>query len=64
MMVPGDQWPVFLYKGYVYDADDPWKGLFRSNLLVYVNFAFSFPRVHANLDLAGLQTYLHIPQFG
>ncbi|KAI0067315.1 hypothetical protein BV25DRAFT_1911964 [Artomyces pyxidatus] len=34
MVVSGDQWPMFLYQGYRYDADDPWKGLFRSDLLV------------------------------
>lgn len=36
MYVPGDQWPLFLYQGYVYDANNPWNGLFRSSLLVYV----------------------------
>ena len=30
----GDQWPIFLYTGYVYDAEDPWKGLFRGGVLV------------------------------
>ncbi|KAG1788774.1 uncharacterized protein HD556DRAFT_1433969 [Suillus plorans] len=33
--VCGDQWPIFLYAGYVYDPEDPWKGLLRSNILVY-----------------------------
>ncbi|KAG2094638.1 uncharacterized protein F5147DRAFT_584979 [Suillus discolor] len=28
--VRGDQWPMFLYAGYVYDSEDPWKGLLRS----------------------------------
>lgn len=36
LMVCGDQWPVFLYHGYNYDPEDPWKGLFRSPLLVMV----------------------------
>lgn len=34
MAVRGDQWPVFLYAGYDYDPEDPWKGLFRSTLLI------------------------------
>jgi hypothetical protein len=36
MTVPGDHWPIFLYAGYDYDPSDPWKGLFRSPLLVSV----------------------------
>lgn len=41
MTVPGDQWPVFLYAGYEYDAEDPWKGLFKSNILVCVSFVLT-----------------------
>ncbi|KAG1787079.1 uncharacterized protein HD556DRAFT_1434526 [Suillus plorans] len=33
--VRGDQWPIFLYAGYVYDPEDPWKGLLRSDILIY-----------------------------
>jgi len=33
--VSGDQWPIFLYQGYMYDPDDPWNGLFRSKILVF-----------------------------
>ncbi|KAG2344777.1 hypothetical protein BDR05DRAFT_975322 [Suillus weaverae] len=33
--VCGDQWPMFLYAGYVYDPKDPWKGLLRSEILVF-----------------------------
>jgi hypothetical protein len=36
MLIPGDQWPIFLYGGYTYDPEDPWRGLFRSRLLVSV----------------------------
>ena len=36
MVVSGDNWPIFLYYGYNYDAEDPWNGLFRSALLVSV----------------------------
>jgi hypothetical protein len=41
LAVSGDQWPHFLYQGYHYDRDDPWKGLFRSAILVSVSFDFS-----------------------
>ncbi|KAG1851802.1 hypothetical protein C8R48DRAFT_749959 [Suillus tomentosus] len=33
--VRGDQWPIFLYSGYVYDSEDPWNGLLRSEILVF-----------------------------
>ena len=36
LVTTGDEWPLFLYQGYVYDPDDPWRGLFRSSLLVKV----------------------------
>ena len=34
--VAGDQWPLFLYANYAYDAEDPWNRLLRSGLLVLV----------------------------
>jgi len=43
MTVPGDQWPLFLYASYEYDAEDPWKGLFRSLILVCVRAIIWFP---------------------
>ncbi|KAG2352669.1 hypothetical protein BDR07DRAFT_1454911 [Suillus spraguei] len=33
--VRGDQWPMCLYAGYVYDPEDPWKGLLRSEILIF-----------------------------
>ncbi|KAG2134612.1 hypothetical protein BD769DRAFT_1627142 [Suillus cothurnatus] len=33
--VRGDQWPMFLYAQYDYDPDDPWKGLLRSEILIF-----------------------------
>jgi hypothetical protein len=47
MVVSGDQWPIFLYDGYEYDPEDPWKGLFKSNILIYV----STPRIRARSGL-------------
>jgi hypothetical protein len=37
MIVSGDHWPIFLYAGHVYDPEDPWKGLFKSQILVSVS---------------------------
>ena len=45
MTVAGDQWPIFLYARYEYDPEDPWKGLFRSSLLVSVRANISILRV-------------------
>jgi hypothetical protein len=42
MVIPGDQWPLFLYAGYDYDPEDPWKGLFRSQILISASLAFHF----------------------
>jgi len=36
LAVPGDQWPVFLYRDNLYDPNNPWNGLFRSSILVSV----------------------------
>ncbi|KAG1721105.1 hypothetical protein EDB19DRAFT_1898371 [Suillus lakei] len=33
--VRGDQWLMFLYAGYVYDPEDPWTGLLRSEILIF-----------------------------
>ncbi|KAG6906041.1 hypothetical protein DXG01_016191 [Tephrocybe rancida] len=33
-IVAGHHWPIFIYAESVFDANDPWKGLLRSNLLV------------------------------
>jgi hypothetical protein len=37
MHVRGDQWPYFLYADLAYDPDDPWNGLLRNQLLVFVS---------------------------
>jgi hypothetical protein len=41
MHVRGDQWPYFLYADLAYDPDDPWNGLLRNQLLVYVSITLS-----------------------
>ncbi|KAG2131482.1 hypothetical protein BD769DRAFT_1627750 [Suillus cothurnatus] len=37
-VVRGDQWPMFLYAGYVYNPEDPWTGLLRSEILIFIRF--------------------------
>jgi len=34
LVVSGDQWPIFLYDRFEYDPEDPWRGLFKSSILV------------------------------
>ena len=34
--VRGDQWPMLVYANQEYDEEEPWVGLFRSQLLVWV----------------------------
>ena len=36
IQVAGDQWPVFLYANYTYDAKDLWNSLLCSGLLISV----------------------------
>ena len=46
MMVPGDQWPMFLFAKCSYNPEDPWKGLFfRSSVLVLVSVYLLYPWV-------------------
>ena len=35
--IPGDQWPIFLWKNSQYDPNNPWNGFLRSKLLVSVS---------------------------
>ncbi|KIM80244.1 hypothetical protein PILCRDRAFT_89794 [Piloderma croceum F 1598] len=34
MLIPGDQWPIFLYSNCKFDPEEPWNGLLRSSILV------------------------------
>jgi hypothetical protein len=34
--VAGDQWPLLVYADCAYDPEEPWEGLFRNKLLVWV----------------------------
>ena len=42
LKLSSDQWPLFLYKQYTYDPDDPWKGLLRSTILIFVCVIYIF----------------------
>lgn len=37
-IVPGDQWPMFLWKDGQYNASEPWNGLLRGQLLIKVGY--------------------------
>ena len=61
MLIPGDQWPIFLYAGYQYDLEDPWKELFRSPILVSVSCLLLFHACLPDPDvLFNGKTYKHI----
>src|ERR1700722_2491235 len=62
LTVPGDQWPVFLYASHNYDPDDPWKGLFRSAILVSVSGSFIVATRLTGVSYAGIQAYIHITE--
>jgi hypothetical protein len=57
LMVAGDQWPIFLYQGEQYDAEDPWNSLFCSAILLSVSLISNVSdRRYRN----GAQAYKHI----
>jgi hypothetical protein len=62
LLIPGDQWPLFLYAGQTFDQEDPWKGLFRSSILVSVSLftASHSQTVSKTCPYPGIQTCLHI----
>jgi hypothetical protein len=61
MAIPGDQWPVFLYRDYRYDAEDPWAGLLRSSLLIMVRILSSSCRFLADLSSRRSNMYSLLP---
>jgi hypothetical protein len=56
--VPGDQWPIFLYKDYTYDPENPWNGLFRSTLLLSVMYQLFYPLLY--ILTFPVQAYRHV----
>lgn len=60
LSVSGDQWPIFLYSGYKFIEDDPWKGLLRSAILVKVNHVRLVLPFHSQHRSFGCQAFKHI----
>jgi len=58
LIVHGNQWPMLVYANQEYDPEDPWNGLFRSQLLIWVSFIHSCA-TYVLLVLIG-QAYKHI----
>jgi hypothetical protein len=48
MSVRGDQWPMLVYADQQYDPEEPWEGLFRSQILIWVGMhLLSFVIAHS-----------------
>ena len=60
LIIPGDQWPAFLYAGLHFDPDDPWKGLFRNTFLVSVSPFQTTEYTAFWLNLISFKAYKHI----
>jgi hypothetical protein len=58
LIVCGDQWPMLVYANQEYDPEDPWNGLFKSQLLIWVSSTHSCA-TYKLLVLIG-QAYKHI----
>lgn len=56
--VSGDQWPVLLYKDELYDAENPWRGLFKNRLLILVSMISS--RQPHSFSSVSLKAFKHI----
>jgi hypothetical protein len=44
LTVTGSHWPIFIYRDERYDPENPWKGLFRNEMLVKVRITAPNPR--------------------
>jgi hypothetical protein len=60
MLIPGNQWPVFLYASYRFDAEDPWSGLLRSSILVAVRFLVLIWVIRLTDTLPSSEAYKHV----
>ena len=58
-VVHGDQWPMLVYED-KYDPEEPWHGLFRSKLLVWVCYIPSFVSCIDRSESPDEQAYKHI----
>lgn len=60
MTVRGDQWPMLLFANQEYDPDNPWEGLFRSQLLVWVNILWPQFCTELIILYVGIQAHLYL----
>jgi len=65
MTAHGDQWPLLLYAKQEFNPDEPWDGLFRNQLLIWVGtHKFSiFIALFTPLP-TGVQAHFYIPKLG
>lgn len=63
MVVSGDQWPMLVYGDQEYDSEDPWNGLFRSQILVWVSVSLLSSIRIANFVSQGIQAHFYLTQF-
>jgi hypothetical protein len=57
MAVSSDQWLMLVYENQEYDPDNPWSGLFRSQLLVYVSVIHIKVDSTASIVYTAMQVY-------
>lgn len=55
MAIPGDHWPIFLYAGYDYDPDDPWKGLHQEIVDIRLSLYKALNLVYFQTETSELQ---------
>jgi hypothetical protein len=64
LQILGDQWPLFLYEEFLYNPEDPWRGLFRSQLIISVSYKMVICTRVSQIGDSGLQAHFHLPEFG
>lgn len=57
LLVPGDQWPLFVYAAQAFDHEDPWKGLFKSRIMIQVRHLLVQDHSHLTRYL---QSFKHV----
>ena len=57
--VAGDQWPLLIYADCMYDPAEPWEGLFRNKLLIWVLF-FTCLQYSVHWHTDNLKAFKHI----
>lgn len=64
--IPGDQWPLFMWKDSKYDPEDAWNGLLRSRLMIAVSISrllsLFLPSHVFYFRTLGLQACFHVAE--